>query len=126
MQRQSSQTVWLLQFPVATKAAFQADPGNQDIMLSTIASILSGSVFGDHISPISDTTILSAIACRCAPICCKGLLPFQTMNRENLARLVQRASRSPCAATLACAHTLLLCQQLQYVSTVSMVQTMQV
>ena len=62
-------------FPVATKAAYQADPGNETIMISVIASILAGSVFGDHISPISDTTILSAIATRCAasPACCNDL-----------------------------------------------------
>jgi len=32
------------------------------ILLSTIASILSGAVFGDHCSPISDTTIMSSMA----------------------------------------------------------------
>jgi Na+/H+ antiporter NhaC len=26
---------------------------------------LAGAVFGDHCSPISDTTVLSAVACRC-------------------------------------------------------------
>tara|TARA_B100000470_G_C19421493_1_gene228847 strand:- start:176 stop:517 length:342 start_codon:yes stop_codon:yes gene_type:complete len=32
------------------------------IFLSTFSSILSGAVFGDHCSPISDTTILSSTA----------------------------------------------------------------
>jgi len=32
------------------------------IFLATFASVLSGSVFGDHCSPISDTTILSSTA----------------------------------------------------------------
>ena len=32
------------------------------VFLSTFASILSGAVFGDHCSPISDTTILSSTA----------------------------------------------------------------
>lgn len=32
-------------------------------MYATIGAILSGTVFGDHCSPISDTTILSSIAC---------------------------------------------------------------
>jgi Na+/H+ antiporter NhaC len=37
--------------------------GNQNvIMLSSIAAILAGSVFGDHCSPISDTTIMSSMA----------------------------------------------------------------
>ena len=35
---------------------------SQSIMLGTIASVLSGSVFGDHCSPISDTTIMSSMA----------------------------------------------------------------
>ena len=40
--------------------------GNQvvqdPIFLSTFAGVLSGSVFGDHCSPISDTTVLSSTA----------------------------------------------------------------
>jgi Na+/H+ antiporter NhaC len=32
------------------------------IFLSSVASVLSGSVFGDHCSPISDTTIMSSMA----------------------------------------------------------------
>lgn len=35
------------------------------IMVLTIAAVLSGSVFGDGVSPISDATILSAGACKC-------------------------------------------------------------
>ncbi|MCG8651972.1 MAG: hypothetical protein MI861_19180, partial [Pirellulales bacterium] len=35
------------------------------ILLACVASVLSGAVFGDHCSPISDTTILSSQACRC-------------------------------------------------------------
>ncbi len=35
------------------------DP-NDPILLASIASVLSGAVFGDHCSPISDTTILSS------------------------------------------------------------------
>lgn len=34
----------------------------QSIFLSSIASILSGATFGDHCSPISDTTIMSSMA----------------------------------------------------------------
>jgi Na+/H+ antiporter NhaC len=55
-----------IMFPVATRSQYLASPGDEDLMLSTIASILSGSVFGDHVSPISDTTILSSLASRCA------------------------------------------------------------
>jgi Na+/H+ antiporter NhaC len=39
-----------------------AGPEQQTILLSGIAAILSGAVFGDHCSPISDTTIMSSMA----------------------------------------------------------------
>jgi Na+/H+ antiporter NhaC len=35
------------------------------ILYSTVACILAGSVWGDHCSPISDTTILSSMASGC-------------------------------------------------------------
>ncbi|MBD3289353.1 Na+/H+ antiporter NhaC family protein [candidate division KSB1 bacterium] len=39
------------------------DPSTaESILLGTIGSVLSGSVFGDHCSPISDTTIMSSMA----------------------------------------------------------------
>ncbi len=41
-------------------------PMTQDtILFSSIAAILSGAVFGDHCSPISDTTIMSSMASTC-------------------------------------------------------------
>jgi Na+/H+ antiporter NhaC len=45
-------------------AGLAADPA-YIITLGTIASVLAGSVFGDHCSPISDTTILSSMASSC-------------------------------------------------------------
>lgn len=36
-----------------------------EMMILAIAAVLSGAVFGDHVSPISDATILSAASCRC-------------------------------------------------------------
>ena len=36
-----------------------------DLMYACVASVLSGAVFGDHCSPISDTTILSSLAAGC-------------------------------------------------------------
>jgi Na+/H+ antiporter NhaC len=35
------------------------------LLLATVGSVLAGAVFGDHCSPISDTTILSAQSCQC-------------------------------------------------------------
>ncbi len=35
------------------------------IFLACIGSVLAGAIFGDHCSPISDTTVLSSQSCRC-------------------------------------------------------------
>lgn len=35
------------------------------LFYATVGSVLAGAVFGDHCSPISDTTVLSAIAAQC-------------------------------------------------------------
>lgn len=42
-----------------------AGPAQEAVLLSSIAAILSGAVFGDHCSPISDTTIMSSMASTC-------------------------------------------------------------
>jgi Na+/H+ antiporter NhaC len=42
-----------------------ADPSHYHIIYSTVACVLAGSVWGDHCSPISDTTILSSMASGC-------------------------------------------------------------
>lgn len=38
---------------------------NNPLLLATLGGVLAGAVFGDHCSPISDTTILSSQACGC-------------------------------------------------------------
>ncbi|MTI65805.1 MAG: Na+/H+ antiporter NhaC family protein [Firmicutes bacterium] len=38
------------------------DPASASIVIATLSSVLSGSIFGDHCSPISDTTIMSSMA----------------------------------------------------------------
>jgi Na+/H+ antiporter NhaC len=35
-------------------------------MYLTIAAVLSGGLFGDHVSPISDTTVLASVGAECA------------------------------------------------------------
>jgi len=40
-------------------------PHFQRILTGVVASVLSGAVFGDHCSPISDTTIMSSMASSC-------------------------------------------------------------
>jgi Na+/H+ antiporter NhaC len=47
------------------KASGHAGPEDMHILYSSIASVLAGSVWGDHCSPISDTTILSSMASGC-------------------------------------------------------------
>jgi Na+/H+ antiporter NhaC len=39
--------------------------GGHHIMYSTVACVLAGAVWGDHCSPISDTTVLSSMASGC-------------------------------------------------------------
>ncbi|MDX1632829.1 MAG: Na+/H+ antiporter NhaC family protein, partial [Thermoanaerobaculia bacterium] len=56
--------------PVIHKLATAAghnpgDPGYMPLLLGTISSVLAGAVWGDHCSPISDTTILSSMASGC-------------------------------------------------------------
>lgn len=56
--------------PVAiplTYPVIASDPNwaSSPILICTIGSVLAGSIFGDHCSPISDTTVLSSQACGC-------------------------------------------------------------
>jgi Na+/H+ antiporter NhaC len=52
-------------FPLVVPLAHGLAPGNEGIMLGAISSILAGAVWGDHCSPISDTTIMSSLASGC-------------------------------------------------------------
>jgi Na+/H+ antiporter NhaC len=45
-------------------AGLQAD-GHYTILLGVVSSVLAGSIFGDHCSPISDTTVMSSMASAC-------------------------------------------------------------
>ncbi len=35
------------------------------LLINTIGAVISGSIFGDHVSPISDTTVLASLASSC-------------------------------------------------------------
>ena len=49
--------------PLASELGAQLPPEDfSGILYAVIASVLSGAVFGDHRSPISDTTIMSSMA----------------------------------------------------------------
>lgn len=46
--------------PTAAPLAFHL--GGMEVMFLSLAAVLDGAIFGDHISPISDTTVMSSIA----------------------------------------------------------------
>jgi Na+/H+ antiporter NhaC len=52
-------------FPLAVPLASAVRPDNEEIIVETIASILSGSIFGDQCSLISGTSVISALASKC-------------------------------------------------------------
>lgn len=58
----SSWGTYAVVFPVALPLALALSP-DQTYILLCFGAILGGSVFGDQCSPISDTTILSSLAC---------------------------------------------------------------
>ncbi|MEM9070467.1 MAG: Na+/H+ antiporter NhaC family protein [Myxococcota bacterium] len=52
-------------FPLVVPLANELAAGEMEIMYGAIGSILAGAVWGDHCSPISDTTIMSSMASSC-------------------------------------------------------------
>ncbi len=58
----SSWGTFALLMPIAIPVAHEAGAP----LYVTIAAVLSGGIFGDHCSPVSDTTILSSMATGCA------------------------------------------------------------
>jgi Na+/H+ antiporter NhaC len=51
--------------PLAVPLVLETAAGDLQILAATVSAILGGAVFGDHCSPISDTTILSSMASGC-------------------------------------------------------------
>jgi len=52
--------------PTAVPIAFALDGGNYGLnTMMTIGAVLDGAIFGDHCSPISDTTIMSSVSSSC-------------------------------------------------------------
>jgi Na+/H+ antiporter NhaC len=52
--------------PITSQIAFQLDGGVYGLVtIMSLAAVLDGSIFGDHCSPISDTTVMSSIATSC-------------------------------------------------------------
>ncbi|MBK8096603.1 MAG: hypothetical protein IPK26_05815 [Planctomycetes bacterium] len=59
--------VVVLAHQIGTEAQFtgSAAAGGPALMLLSIGAVLEGAIFGDHCSPISDTTVLSSLGSRC-------------------------------------------------------------
>ncbi|MEZ4387090.1 MAG: Na+/H+ antiporter NhaC family protein [Candidatus Krumholzibacteriia bacterium] len=55
-----------LLFPLAIPAAASVGAA-ESLLPATVAAVFSGAVFGDHCSPFSDTTIVTAVACEVEP-----------------------------------------------------------
>jgi Na+/H+ antiporter NhaC len=51
--------------PLAVPLLLRAAPDSAMLLSATVSAILGGSVFGDHCSPISDTTVMSSMASNC-------------------------------------------------------------
>ena len=54
--------------PLVIPVAVGMPDGADTILVPTIGAVLAGAVFGDHCSPISDTTIVSAVSSDCDPM----------------------------------------------------------
>ena len=50
---------------IPTAAQLGYESGGEAVMILAMAAVLDGAIFGDHCSPISDTTVLSSICSGC-------------------------------------------------------------
>ena len=60
----SSWGTFSIMMPIAISLGVSANTGNAQIPV-IIGAVVSGGIFGDHASPISDTTIISSLAAKC-------------------------------------------------------------
>ena len=67
-----------LAIPLAFKEISLGVGINEEVfLLVCIASVMAGSIFGDHCSPVTDCTILSALGCGCTTMeHCRTQLPY--------------------------------------------------
>jgi Na+/H+ antiporter NhaC len=63
----SSWGTMALLMPIAIPAYLDLAGNEIGLLPAAIAAVFSGAVFGDHCSPFSDTTIVSAFACGVSP-----------------------------------------------------------
>lgn len=62
----SSWSAMAILFPIVVPLAWNISNMNIEALVQNIASVLAGSVCGDHCSPISDTTLLTSISTKCS------------------------------------------------------------
>ena len=60
----SSWGTFAIMIPIGAEIAVAVD---QALMLPVLSAVMAGSVFGDHCSPISDTSVISATSSGCEP-----------------------------------------------------------
>jgi Na+/H+ antiporter NhaC len=66
-------------FGVAGAAGFTPDH-TEAILLCSVSAVLAGAIYGDHCSPISDTTVLSSMASGCDHVDhVRTQLPYATL-----------------------------------------------
>lgn len=86
----SSWGTFAIMIPIGAEIAHNLDA---NLLLPVLSAVMAGSVFGDHCSPISDTSVLSATSSGCAPhdhvvtqlpfaliAACSALVGFQLVN----------------------------------------------
>lgn len=86
----SSWGTFAIMIPIGGEIAHNLEA---NLLLPTLSAVMAGSVFGDHCSPISDTSVLSATSSGCAPhdhvvsqlpfaliAACSALVGFQLIN----------------------------------------------
>lgn len=98
-----------LMIPVCWTILPDTTPEYYPILFHTTAAILSGAVFGDHCSPIADTTILSSLATGCDHIAhVKTQLPYAlTTGMTALSISILTCSGLPWYMALLCGITIL-------------------
>ena len=70
-----------IMLPIAVVVAVSLDINNSLLISLVMGAVISGAVFGDHCSPISDTTIISSMAAKCDHIThVKTQLPFALLS----------------------------------------------
>lgn len=54
--------------PLVAPLAWRLGNQSEEVLIRSMAAAFSGAVFGDHCSPVSDTTVLTCLSCQCPPM----------------------------------------------------------